>query len=38
MIPAGIRTEGAIKEDIQALLKRNPSLKTLNEELKTGLK
>lgn len=34
MIPAGIRTEGAIKEDIQALLKRNPSLKTLNEELK----
>ena len=29
MIPAGIRTEGAIKEDIQALLKRNPSLKTL---------
>lgn len=28
MIPAGIRTEGAIKEDIQALLKRNPSLKT----------
>lgn len=38
MIPAGIRTEGAIKEDIQALLKRNPSLKTLNEELKAGLK
>ena len=38
MIPAGIRTEGAIKEDIQALLKRNPSLKTLNKELKAGLK